>query len=59
MTTADIETCQITLVTKDGRMLISQTDNPVIKNLIVGMVKFVKVDAERFATTSIKEIIKK
>lgn len=40
-------------------MLISQTDNLVIKNLIVGMVKFVKVDAERFATTSIKEIIKK
>lgn len=59
MTTADIETCQITLVTKDGRMLISQTDNPVIKNLIVGMVKFVEVDAERFSTTSIKEIIKK
>ena len=59
MTTADIETCQITLVTKDGRMLISQTDNPVIKNLIVGMVKFVEVDAERFATTSIKGIIKK
>lgn len=40
-------------------MLISQTDNPVIKNLIVGMVKFVEVDDERFATTSIKDIIKK
>lgn len=39
-TTKDIESIQVFLCLKDGRMLVGKTDNQIIKNIMAEFVEF-------------------
>ena len=45
-TTNDIESIQVFLCMKDGRMFVGKTDNRIIKNIMAEFVEFAEVKPE-------------
>lgn len=58
VTTADIESIQVYLCLKDGRMLVGKTDNRIIKNIMAEFVQFAEVKPELIHDASLKDIVK-
>lgn len=58
MTTNDIKNIQVQLVLNDGMVLFGQTDNQIIKNIMVQFVKFSEVKPELIGETRLKDILK-
>ena len=57
-TTNDIESIQVFLCMKDGRMLVGKTDNRIIKNIMAEFVEFAEVKPELIYEENLSEIIK-
>lgn len=57
MTTKDIKQCQITLISKTGKILVGQTDNDVLLNFMATIVKFVEIDKENTDTVRLKDLL--
>lgn len=57
MTTNDIKNIQVQLVLNDGMVLFGQTDNQIIKNIIVQFVKFSEVKPECIQTIKTSDIV--
>ena len=57
-TTKDIESIQIFLCLKDGRMLVGKTDNQIIKNIMAEFVQFAEVKPELIHEVKLKEVLK-
>lgn len=58
VTTNDIERIQVYLCLKDGRMLVGQTDNRIIKNIMAEFVQFAEVKPELIYEAKLKDVIK-
>ena len=58
-TTKDIESIQVFLCLKDGRMLVGKTDNQIIKNIMAEFVEFAEVKPELIHEVKLKEVLKK
>lgn len=58
VTTNDIEKIQVYLIMKDGRMLIGQTDNRIIKNIMAEFVQFAEVKPELIDEVKLKDIVR-
>lgn len=59
MTTNDIKEAQIAIIGKNGEVLIGNTSDKILINMIASYVKFVQVDENRFLQIPIKEIAKR
>lgn len=59
MTTNDIKEAQITIIGKNGEVLIGNTSDKILINMIASYVKFVQVDENRLLQIPIKEIAKR
>lgn len=59
MTTSDIQVCQISLVTKEGKMLLGSTNDQILLAMIASYVKFVEIDESKFESVMLSEIIKR
>ena len=59
MTTSDIQVCQISLVTKEGKMLLGSTNDQILLARIASYVKFVEIDESKFESVMLSEIIKR
>lgn len=57
-TTKDIESIQVFLCLKDGRMLVGKTDNRIIKNIMAEFVEFAEVKPELIHEVKLKEVLK-
>lgn len=57
-TTNDIESIQVFLCMKDGRMLVGKTDNRIIKNIMAEFVEFAEVKPELIHEEDLSKIIK-
>lgn len=57
-TTNDIESIQVFLCMKDGRMLVGKTDNRIIKNIMAEFVEFAEVKPELIYEENLSKIIK-
>ena len=57
-TTKDIESIQVYLCLKDGRMLVGKTDNQIIKNIMAEFVEFAEVKPELIHEVKLKEVLK-
>lgn len=57
MTTKDIEQCQITLISKTGKIFVGFTDNDVLLNFMSTIVKFVEIDKEKTDTVKLKDLL--
>lgn len=57
-TTNDIESIQVFLCMKDGRMFVGKTDNRIIKNIMAEFVEFAKVKPELIYEEDLSKIIK-
>lgn len=57
-TTKDIESIQVYLCLKDGRMLVGKTDNQIIKNIMAEFVEFAEVKPELIHEVEFKDVIK-
>ena len=57
-TTNDIESIQVFLCMKDGRMLVGKTDNRIIKNIMAEFVAFAEVNPELIYEEKLSKIIK-
>lgn len=58
-TTNDIESIQVFLCMKDGRMLVGKTDNQIIKNIMAEFVEFAEVKPELIHEVKLKDVLKK
>lgn len=58
VTTNDIEKIQVYLCMKDGRMLIGQTDNRIIKNIMADFVQFAEVKPELIDEVKLKDVVR-
>ena len=58
-TTKDIESIQVFLCMKDGRMLVGKTDNQIIKNIMSEFVEFAEVKPELIHEVKLKDVLKK
>lgn len=58
VTTNDIENIQVFLCLTDGRMLVGQTDNRIIKNIMAQHLQFAEVKPELIHEAKLKDIIK-
>ena len=58
-TTKDIESIQVFLCLKDGRMLVGKTDNQIIKNIMAEFVGFAEVKPELIHKVKLKDVLKK
>lgn len=58
-TTKDIESIQVFLCMKDGRMLVGKTDNKIIKNIMAEFVEFAEVKPELIHEVKLKDVLKK
>ena len=58
-TTKDIESIQVLLCLKDGRMLVGKTDNQIIKNIMAEFVEFAEVKPELIHEVKLKDVLKK
>lgn len=58
-TTKDIESIQVFLCLKGGRMLVGKTENQIIKNIMAEFVEFAEVKPELIHEVNFKEILKK
>ena len=58
VTTDDIEKIQVYLCLKDGRMLIGQTDNRIIKNIMAEFIQFAEVKPELIDEVKLKDIVR-
>lgn len=58
-TTKDIESIQVFLCLKDGRMLVGKTDNQIIKNIMAEFVEFAEVKPELIYEVKLKDVLKK
>lgn len=58
VTTADIESIQVYLCLKDGRMFVGKTDNRIIKNIMGEFVQFSEVKPELINKVKLKDVIK-
>lgn len=58
MTTKDIAKAQIYFIGKNGEILIGETTDEMILQVIASNVQFIQADESRFATAAIKDIIK-
>ena len=58
-TTNDIESIQVFLCMKDGRMLVGKTDNRIIKNIMAEFVEFAEVKPELIHEVKLKDVLKK
>ena len=58
-TTKDIESIQVFLCLKDGRMLVGKTDNQIIKNIMAEFVEFAEVKPELIHEVKLKDVLKK
>lgn len=59
VTTADIESIQVYLCLKDGRLFIGKTDNQIIKNIMAEFVEFAEVKPELIHEVKLKDVLKK
>lgn len=59
MTTNDIKEAQIAIIGKNGEVLIGNTSDKILINMIASYVKFVQVDENRLLQIPIKEIAKR
>ena len=59
VTTSDIESIQVYLCLKDGRMLVGKTDNRIIKNIMAEFVQFAEVKPELIHYAKLNDIVKK
>ena len=59
ITTKDIESMQVFLCLKDGRMLVGKTDNKIIKNIMAEFVVFAEVKPELIHEVKLKDVLKK
>lgn len=59
VTTADIESIQVYLCLKDGRILVGKTDNRIIKNIMAEFVQFAEVKPELIHEVKLNDIVKK
>lgn len=57
-TTNDIESIQVFLCMKDGRMFVGKTDNRIIKNIMAEFVEFAEVKPELIYEENLSNIIK-
>ena len=57
-TTKDIDSIQVFLCLKDGRMLVGKTDNRIIKNIMAEFVEFAEVKPELIHEVKLKEVLK-
>ena len=57
-TTNDIESIQVFLCMKDGRMFVGKTDNRIIKNIMAEFVEFAEVKPELIYEENLSKIIK-
>ena len=57
ITTQDIENIQVYLCLKDGRMLVGQTDNRIIKCIMAEHLSFAEVKPELIHEAKLKNII--
>ena len=57
--TKDIESIQVLLCLKDGRMLVGKTDNKIIKNIMAEFVGFAEVKPELIHEVKLKDVLKK
>ena len=57
VTTKDIENIQVFLCLKDGRMLVGQTDNRIIKCIMAEHLKFAEVKPELIHEAKLKDVI--
>lgn len=58
-TTKDIESIQVFLCLKDGRMLVGKTENQIIKNIMAEFVEFAEVKPELIHEVKLKDVLKK
>ena len=58
-TTKDVESIQVFLCLKDGRMLVGKTDNQIIKNIMAEFVEFAEVKPELIHEVKLKDVLKK
>ena len=58
-TTKDIESIQVFLCLKDGRMLVGKTYNQIIKNIMAEFVEFAEVKPELIHEVKLKDVLKK
>ena len=58
VTTADIESIQVYLCLKDGRLFIGKTDNQIIKNIMATFVQFAEVNPELIHTVKMSDVVK-
>lgn len=58
-TTNDIESIQVFLCMKDGRMFVGKTDNQIIKNIMAEFVEFAEVKPELIHEVKLKDVLKK
>lgn len=58
-TTNDIESIQVFLCMKDGRMFVGKTDNRIIKNIMAEFVEFAEVKPELIHEVKLKDVLKK
>lgn len=56
--TNDIEKIQVYLFLKDGRMLVGQTDNRIIKNIMAEFVQFAEVKPELINEVKLKDVVR-
>lgn len=57
MTTKDIKQCQITLISKTGKVFVGKTDNDVLLNFMATIVKFIEIDKEKTDTIKLKDLL--
>lgn len=59
MTTNDIKEAQIAIIGKNDEVLIGNTSDKILINMIASYVKFVQVDENRLLQIPIKKIAKR
>lgn len=59
MITSDIQVCQITLVTNNGKILLGSTNDKILLAMVASYVKFIELDNSKFESVMLSEIIKR